>query len=101
MAHLCNNLFAVNIHHEYDSFPGHWSREPHFWRNGSKSLWEIVFMMNTPPHEISACVTAGVARRERSAPRARASHFADRCLPLSHPRHVASPGYESLRVRQL
>ena len=46
------DLIPASIHHEYDSSPGHWSRQPHFWRNGSNSLWGIVFMMNTRPDEI-------------------------------------------------
>jgi len=47
-----HDLIPASIHHEYDSSPGHWSRSPNSRRNGSNSLWEIVFIMNTRPDEI-------------------------------------------------
>ena len=40
------------IHHEYNSSPGHWSREPCFRRKGSNSQWAIALMTNTRPDEI-------------------------------------------------
>ena len=42
-----HDLIPASIHHEYDSSLGRWSRRPNCLGNGSNSLWEIVFVMNT------------------------------------------------------